>query len=92
MNKIIDNRAPKYLSEIVKLYKSCRPDLRSVNPDLRLLERQDNRLTTKYYGWRAFNVCALFLWNDLPLFLRKSESVDIFEHNLKTYLLKKSFL
>ena len=32
-----------------------------------------------------------FLWNDLPLFLRKSENVNIFKCNLKTYLFKKSF-
>ena len=64
----LDNRAPEYLSEINNLYTSCRPDLRSANPDLRLLERQDNRFTTKSYGWCAFNVCAPFLWNDLPLF------------------------
>ena len=88
---ILDNRAPEYLSEFIKLHTPCRPDLRSANPDLRLLERQDTRFTTKSYGWHAFNVCAPFLWNDLPLFLRKSENVNIFKRNLKTYLLKKSF-
>ena len=60
----------KYLSEIIKVYTSCRPDLRSANPDPRLLERQDNRFTTKSYGWRAFYVCAPILWNDLPVFLK----------------------
>ena len=34
VNKILDNRAPRYLSEIIELYTSCRPDLRSANPDL----------------------------------------------------------
>ena len=88
---ILDNRAPEYLSEFIKLHTPCRPDLRSANPNLRLLERQDTRFTTKSYGWRAFNVCAPFLLNDLPLFLRKSENVNIFIRNLKTYLFKKSF-
>ena len=88
---IIYNRAPEYLSEFIKLHTPCRPDLRSANPDLRLsLERQDTRFTTKSYGWRAFNICAPFLWNDLSLFLRKSENVNIFKRNLKTF--KKSFL
>ena len=46
VNKILDNRAPKYLSEIIKLYTPCRP----ANPVLRLLERQDNRSTTNTAG------------------------------------------
>ena len=66
--KILDNRAPEYLSEFIKLHTSCRPYLRSANPDLRLVERQDNRFSTNSNGWRAFNVCA-------PFFLERFASV-----------------
>ena len=38
-----------------------------------LLEKQDNRFSTNSNGSCAFNVCAPFFWNDLPLFLRKSD-------------------
>ena len=41
--------------------------------------------------WRAFNICALLLWNKLPLELRKSKSLDIFKRNFKTQLFKKDF-
>ena len=58
--KILDNRAHEYLSEFIKLQTSCRPYLRSANPDLRFLERQDNRSSTNSNGWRASNVCAPF--------------------------------
>ena len=34
--KILDNRAPEYLSEFIKSHTSCRPYLRSANPNLRL--------------------------------------------------------
>ena len=76
MNYIGYRFAPEYL---LKFYLSFLKHLR-------LLEIQDNRFTTKSYGWRA-----PFLWNDMPLFLGKSDNVNIFKRNLKTYLFKKSF-
>ena len=74
----------------MKLYTSCRPDLRSDNPDLRPLERQDNRFTTKSC---VFLIYALRFYELICLFFSffKSENVDIFKRNLKTYLFKKSF-
>ena len=66
--KILDNRAPEYLSELIKLHASCRPYLRSANPDLRILERQDNRFSTNSNGWRAFNVCAQFYFFGMVCF------------------------
>ena len=89
--KILSNQAPFYLSNLIELYVPGRSDLRSANPDFCLLKRQDSRFTTKSYGWRAFNICAPFLWNELPLFIRNAKSVDIFKRNLKTYLFKKSY-
>ena len=51
----------------MKLYTSCRPDLRSDNPDLRPLERQDNRFTTKscvflIYALRFYELICLFFF------------------------------
>ena len=56
---------------INKLMKAKNSKLRSANPDLLLLQRKDTNVTNKTYGWRAFNICAPFLWNKLPLEIRK---------------------
>ena len=89
--KILNNQAPMYLTLSIDLYVSGRTGLRSANPDLLLLQRKDTNVTNKTYGWRAFNICAPFLWNKLPLEIRKSKSLDIFKRNLKTHLFKKRF-
>ena len=73
-----------YLTILIDLYVPGRTGLRSANPDLLLLQRKDTNVTNKTYGWRAFNICAPFLWN-------KSKSLDIFKRNLKTHLFKKRF-
>ena len=46
----------------------------------------------KKYGDRAFSVVGPKLWNDLPLDLKNSASVNIFKKGLKTYLFKKAYL
>ena len=90
--KILANQAPLYLTDFIEVYVPGRADLRSANSDLFLLKRQDTRLTNKTYGWRAFNVCAPLLWNELPLFLRQSENINIFKRNLKTHLFKQCYM
>ena len=81
-----------YLSLLIELYVPGRTGLRSsANPDLLLLQRKDPNLTNKIYGWHAFNICAPLLWNELPLQICKSKSLDISKHNLKTHLFKKCF-
>ena len=40
------------------------------------------------YGDRSFAVYAPRLWNSLPLSIRRSSSVNIFNSILKTYLFK----
>ena len=61
--KILNNQAPMYLTLSIDLYVPGRTGLRSANPDLLLLQRKDTNVTNKTYGWRAFNICAPFLWN-----------------------------
>ena len=89
--KILNNQAPMYLTLLIDLYVPGRTGLRSAKPDLLLLQRKDTNVTNKTYGWCAFNICAPFLWNKLPLEIRKSKSLDIFKRNLKTHLFKKRF-
>eukprot|EP00057_Strongylocentrotus_purpuratus_P002322 XP_003724284.1 PREDICTED: uncharacterized protein LOC100888279 [Strongylocentrotus purpuratus] len=38
------------------------------------------------YGDRAFSVCAPKLWNNLPVSVRESPTLDTFKRRLKTYL------
>ena len=51
---------------------------------------ETNSLEYTYYdskqARRAFRYTAPRLWNELPLIMRKEESINIFKRNLKTYL------
>ena len=38
-----------------------------------------------------YRVFAPFLWNDLPVFIRQTESIDNFKKRLKTYLFVRHF-
>ena len=43
--------------------------------------------TTKTkYGSRAFSIIGPKVFNSLPNFVKKSETIDVFKKNLKTYL------
>ena len=45
----------------------------------------------KTYGDRAFSVAAPKLWNELPLDLRSSITINLFKKHLKTDLFKKAY-
>ena len=45
----------------------------------------------KSYGDRAFSVAAPKHWNDIPLDIKLSGSVDVFKSRLKTYLFRLTF-
>ena len=42
-------------------------------------------------GKRAFSVAAPIIWNQLPIMIISSETVETFHKKLKTYLLEISF-
>ena len=84
--KVVNCSAPSYLKELLDPYVPRR-NLRSAN---KLLLRSPC-YNLKSYGYRAFSVCAPKLWNLLPLDVRRSESIDIFKKNLKTFLFKEAF-
>ena len=42
-------------------------------------------------GDRAFSIDAPFLWNSLPLPIRREPSIDSLKHSVKTYLFEKAF-
>ena len=91
VKKILSNEAPLYLSDFVEFYVPGRTNLRSTKSNVLILKRKDIKTTCKNYGWRDFRVFAPFLWNDLPVFIRQTESIDNFKKRLKTYLFVRHF-
>ena len=78
--------APPYVSQLIVPYNPTR-NLRSASKHL--LEVPNVRL--KSYGDRAFSVAAPKHWNDIPLDIKLSGSVDVFKSRLKTYLFRLAF-
>ena len=85
-HKCLNQKAPEYLSSRLQKYVPGRA-LRSADQYL-LVERKAN---LKSYGERAFSVAAPKLWNQLPLDLRRCESLHSFKSQLKTFLFKEAF-
>ena len=79
--KCIHDQAPTYLKDLIKEYEPSRT-LRSASRHL--LEVPITRL--KSYGDRTFAKAAPSLWNELPLRIRESDSLDVFKSMLKTHM------
>ena len=84
--KIINDLAPSYLQCLVTRYTPAR-NLRSTNQGLLSVPKS----ASATYGDRAFSVAAPRLWNQLPLHIKNSESVNQFKSLLKTHLFENSF-
>src|SRR6056300_671167 len=84
--KSLNGLSPAYLSDLLKPYKPCRA-----------LRSSDNHLLTAYgwrlenFGKRSFQVAAPCLWNDIPLQIRHSATLELFKTRLKTYLFKMAY-
>ena len=79
--KSLHHLAPNYLSNCLTLYTPSR-NLRSSNDNLRL----NYPITRVQAGDRTFTVAASKGWNNLPMSIRQSASIDIFKKALKTHL------
>ena len=75
--------APPYLADTIKARKTSR-SLRSTT--MEYLEEQRSRLVT--CGDRSFNVAGPKLWNNLPLQIRESSSIQSFKKEPKSHLFK----
>ena len=84
--KSLHDQTPTYISDLLELKKSSY-SLRSANG----INLQQQRSKLKYYGDRAFSVCAPRLWNMLPNNVKTSPNLDIFKKNLKTNFFKIAF-
>ena len=80
--KILQGRAPEYLTELITIYNPGR-SLRS-NGNLILNVPRSN---TKSWGDRAFSIAGPRLWNSLPIELRTTTNIEEFKSRLKTICL-----
>ena len=85
-NCLYDNASPVYLKDLISNYVPTR-SLRSA--DKNLLVKPKRKLKT--FGDRSFSYAAPDVWNNLPLFVKSSESLCIFKKRLKTHLLNQPF-
>ena len=83
--KALHGLAPKYLEEL--LVRRSDWGSRRDNDD-RLMVPKVKRVT---FGGISFSRAGPDLWNDLPSYIRQSESVEQFKTLLKTYLFKKAY-
>ena len=80
--KILNNMMPVYLSNCVNVYVPAREGLRSAMDTTRL----KTPLTHKTVGDRSFSSFGSENWNNLPLSIRSSPTVNAFKRALKTHL------
>ena len=71
---------PTYLSSLLTPYQPHR-SLRSASQNLLTVPR----CISSFFGQRSFSYSAPRIWNDLPLAVRQSPSLNSFKRNLKTY-------
>ncbi|CAC5412933.1 unnamed protein product [Mytilus coruscus] len=85
--KALHDKVPKYLEELIVPYAPIRT-LRSENEGL-ITKPRDVR--TKTYGERRFDRAGATLWNDLPIHLRKEQSLPRFKKGLKTHIFRLAY-
>ncbi|XP_041466248.1 uncharacterized protein LOC121416805 [Lytechinus variegatus] len=83
--KAFNGLAPSYIKELIQP-KTQTTSIRLRSSSSIHLQLAPGPRTKTRYGDRAFCVCAPKLWNDLPVIIRDSPSVDTFKIRLKTYL------
>ena len=84
--KAVNGISPLYISNLLSFYTPSR-NLRS-NEKLLLIEPKSKHS----WGDRSFVVAAPRLWNELPLSIRTSPSLEVFKKNLKTYLILQAYV
>ena len=84
--KSLNGSAPHYINNMLKPYTPS-ANLRSSSK--RLLTIPSVKLVN--YGERSFSYAAPKLWNALPEYIRKSETLPIFKTRLKTHIFKQHY-
>ena len=84
--KALNGLSPNYIIDMIQVYIPSRA-LRSASTN-RLKQVMPS---TKTFGARSFLYAAAHLWNDIPVTLRHSITLNVFKSKLKTYLFKLHF-
>ena len=84
--KALNGLAPTYLREQLVPY----------SPTRTLRSKENHQLTSprcrlENFGKRSFAAAAPMLWNDLPLSIKRSPSLDIFKSRTKTHLFQLAY-
>ena len=80
--KVLYDRAPIYIHELLQLYTPSR----NLKPYFNL-----NSYGKKKKIKRAFSVAAPELWNNLPEDIKSANSIDDFKRHLKTFLFMRAY-
>ena len=89
MINIGHGNGPQYLSELL-CRKMTRPGLRSAKSIILYIPRTLSRAEQSTVD-RSFSISGSKLWNQLPVSIQNSCSLDVFKSRLKTFLFKKFF-
>ena len=84
--KCVIGQAPPYLASLIPPYIPGYSGLRSASS-----QQREKQRTTRKYGDRAFSNSGPSLWNEIPLELKSSPSLEIFKKDLKTHLFKIAY-
>ena len=87
--KCFHGLGPSYLTCLIKPYIPTRT-LRSSSKHL--LQLPSVRPRTVTYGARAFALYGPRLWNDLPMNIRSTSSLNVFKNSLKTFLFSQYYI
>ena len=83
MYKSLNGSAPHYINNMLKT-------LHTISKFTLLIQRIPS-VKLVNYDERSFSYAAPKLWNELPEYIRKSETVPIFKTRLKTHLFKQYY-
>ena len=88
--KCLNNFAPEYLKNLIKLRPVCNISLRLDN-DYYFLRTPFLSNNSSSFKFSSFSHSGPKIWNTLPYDIRCISSLSDFKHHLKTYLFKKAF-
>ena len=84
--KILNGQSASYLEPIIQEYHS----LRTLRSSSRLLLCIPS-IKSNSYGGRAFSAAAPKLWDSIPEYIKRAETVEAFKIRLKTFLFQKHY-
>ena len=84
--KVLNDLSPDYMKDLIIPYRPGRA-LRSSSHNLLVVPTSN----TTYYGDSAFSVAAPKLWNNLPVEIKNSETLNSFKKSLKTHLFVNTY-